>query len=629
MTRGTAVFATIRAVVSLLALIGFYVFAVGLIAGIMIGAFQLKDDLPGMPWVIAVTAGAGLIVLGSLWTLATWRPGLQPGVDVTPEEAPELWALVTELSEATHTRGPEQVRLIGDVNAAVSEDARFFGLFGGPRRMYLGVPLLLGLSVSQLRAVLAHEFGHFSGTHTRLGPLAYRGWQAIVSTVQQLQGNVFQWPLRVYMVFYILLSRGMSRSQEREADRLMVQIDGRANAQAALREVYVLTLYWSYYDTQYLGLGWGLDLAPTADGFFGGFDKLLVARADQIDEVRKKVPPEEPAEKSRQQMAEEMLSTHPPIGVRIAAMESIPDCAQARPYDDRRACALIPDFAKAAAATAEVAFIFGYRERLEWDELVGRIRTNSDQHTANTMYTAAAPLAKEPTATLATVVALSQAGRSTELVRAAYPDVTDEQVDKTVPAMFNALVRAAAVRAGMVRWRVSWTGADELVTDNGDVFDDESLGALLADAGTAVEAADRLAGVGVDLGSAGTVAIAETASAGQVLGGIADMKSDAATYDVLILDTGLVLAERPSETSDSGPSRLHRLQNSGSTTEIVARHRFVPYASMKRAKVSSRITVKAAITLADDTLLRLKEQTSSEYLAPKNDEVFKHYLNRV
>ena len=238
MTRGTAVFATIRAVVSLLALIGFYVFAVGLIAGIMIGAFQLKDDLPGMPWVIAVTAGAGLIVLGSLWTLATWRPGLQPGVDVTPEEAPELWALVSELSEATHTRGPEQVRLIGDVNAAVSEDARFFGLFGGPRRMYLGVPLLLGLSVSQLRAVLAHEFGHFSGTHTRLGPLAYRGWQAIVSTVQQLQGNVFQWPLRVYMVFYILLSRGMSRSQEREADRLMVQIDGRANAQAALREVY-------------------------------------------------------------------------------------------------------------------------------------------------------------------------------------------------------------------------------------------------------------------------------------------------------------------------------------------------------------------------------------------------------
>jgi hypothetical protein len=126
------VLATFRAVVSLLALIGFYVFAVGIIVGVIIGAIQLRDVLPGMPWVIAATAGAGLIVLGSLWTLATWRPGIQPGVDVTPEGAPELWALVSELSETTRTRGPEQVRLVGEVNAAVSEDARFFGLFGGP-----------------------------------------------------------------------------------------------------------------------------------------------------------------------------------------------------------------------------------------------------------------------------------------------------------------------------------------------------------------------------------------------------------------------------------------------------------------------------------------------------------------
>jgi Zn-dependent protease with chaperone function len=369
--------------------------------GVIIGAIQLRDVLPGMPWVIAATAGAGLIVLGSLWTLATWRPGIQPGVDVTPEDAPELWALVSELSETTRTRGPEQVRLVGEVNAAVSEDARFFGLFGGPRRMYLGVPLLQGLTVSQLRAVLAHEFGHFSGTHTRLGPLAYRGWQAIVSTVQQLQGNVFQWPLRVYMVFYILLSQGMSRSQEREADRLMVQIDGRANAQAALREIYVVSAYWSHYKDQFLSLGWGSDLAPTADGFFGGFEKLLAARADDIDAFRAKVPPEEPAEKTRQQIAQEMLNTHPPIGERIAAMESIPDRAQPTPYDGRSACALIPDFATAAAGTAEVAYVFGHRERLEWDDLIGRVLTTTDQSTANAIYKAAIRLTKESPSSLA------------------------------------------------------------------------------------------------------------------------------------------------------------------------------------------------------------------------------------
>jgi Zn-dependent protease with chaperone function len=367
------VLATFRAAVSLLALIGFYVFAVALVAGVMIGAFLLRDTVPGMPWVIAVTAAAGIVIIATLLAVATSRPQLKPGVDVTPEDAPELWALVTELSDVARTRGPEHIRLVGDVNASVSEESRFLGLVGGPRRMYLGVPLLQGLSVTQLRAALAHEFGHYSSAHTRLGPIAYRGWEAIVTTVQQLHGNAFQWPLRLYAGLYIVVSQGMSRSQEREADRLMVHIAGRSNAQGALRVIDVIAAAWSYYDDEYLGLGWGLDLAPTADGFFGGFEKLLAARTAELDALRAKALPEEPAEKSVKEIAQELLDSHPPIAVRIAAMETLPDRAEARPNDGRRACTLIPDFAKAASATAEESYVFGYRERLEWDDLCGRV----------------------------------------------------------------------------------------------------------------------------------------------------------------------------------------------------------------------------------------------------------------
>ncbi len=622
-------FATFRAAVSLLALIGFYVFAVGLIACVMFGAFQLRHTLPGMYWVMALTAGAGLIVIGSLWTLATWRPGVQPGVDVTPRDAPELWALVAELSEATGTRGPEQVRLVSEVNAAVSEDARFFGLFGGPRRMYLGVPLLQGLSVTQLRAVLAHEFGHFSGTHTRLGPVAYRGWQAIVSTVQQLQGNVFQWPLRFYMAVYILLSQGMSRSQEREADRLMVQTVGRANARAALREIYVLTVFWSHYNSEFLGLGWGYDLAPTAEDFFGGFEKLLTVRAADVDALRVSGPREEPAEKSTKELAMELLNTHPPIAVRIAAMETLPDRTDARPDDGRRACALIPDFAKIAAATAEESYVFGYRERLQWDDLVGRVATMGDQYTANAVYKSAAWLANEPTATLGTVVALSEAGRAQNLVRLAFPDVADGELEETVKIVFSSLVRAAIVHTGAARWRASWSGTAELVQADGEVLDDEHLGAQLADASTAAEAADRLGALGVDIDAVGALDAPEPANAGNVLGGISDMESDGARYDVLILDTGLVLAEVPSETAERGVTRLDLLQRSSSTAGIIARHRFVPYASMDSAKVSGTVIVKATIVFDDGTTLRLKERTSSEYLAPKNEEVFKYQLTHL
>jgi Zn-dependent protease with chaperone function len=182
-----------------------------------------------------VGAISALSVLIALVRMSTFRPPVKPGVDVTPEDAPALWALVNELADGVHTGAPAHIRLTHEVNAEVGEDAPFFGLSAAVRRMYLGVPLLQGLTVSQLRAVLAHEFGHYSSAHTRLAPLAYRGWQGVLATVRQLQGNVIQWPLRLYAGLYILMSLAMSRSQEREADRLMVQLAGRATSQAALR----------------------------------------------------------------------------------------------------------------------------------------------------------------------------------------------------------------------------------------------------------------------------------------------------------------------------------------------------------------------------------------------------------
>jgi hypothetical protein len=63
---------------------------------------------------------------------------------------------------------------------------------------------------------------------------------------------VIQWPLRFYAGLYIVMSLAMSRSQEREADRLMVQVAGRANSQAALREIHVIAAYWSAYDCDFL-----------------------------------------------------------------------------------------------------------------------------------------------------------------------------------------------------------------------------------------------------------------------------------------------------------------------------------------------------------------------------------------
>lgn len=614
--------ATFRAVASLVALAGFIILAFALIAAVMVGVFVLPTPTFVRGWLVAAALVGAVVIISGLWKAATSRPEPLPGVDIAAADAPELWAQVTELSAAAGTRGPDQIRLVSDARVAVSEDSRLLGLIGGPRRMYLGVPCLQGLSVTQLRAVLAHEFGHYSSAHTRLGPFAHRAYQAVMDVMRQLRGPDSHWLLRiygqvlwVYAAAYHTVSMAISRSQELEADRLMVQLAGRTNAQAALREVDLIGTYWSVYLEELIGPGWSVDLAPTVDGFVGGFQLWLAASIDL--DVMRELPPSPMGS----------LGTHPPTAERIVAMETLPD-RPASPRDDRRASTLIPAFATAAAATAEESYVFGYRERLEWDDLVGRVATMNDDRTANAVYRAAACLHKQQIPNLGTVVELAEAGRATELVKsiAGY----DSSLEEAANEVFSALVRAAVVHCGAGHWRMSWAqGYPELVTFSGKIVGAESLAALLADASTAPEAAARLAALEVDLTAAGPVVDNATVLVGEIVGGIADMAADETTYDVLILDTGLILAEKPHEDERGGWGRLNTLFRSGSAAAIAARHRFVPYELIASAKVSDRLKVRAAITLRDGTRLRLKARLFSDCLTEGSDKMFTSYVGRV
>ena len=127
--------------------------------------------------------------------------------------------------------------------------------------------------------------------------------------------------------------------------------------------------------------------------------------------------------------------------------------------------------------------------------LVDRVWTISDGRAADTLYAAAARLSGEKTATLNTIVDLSAAGRAKNLITAVSSTLSDE----VVSTWFISLVRDAVVRAGAANWRMPWSRPVELATPDGEVFDEESLAADLAQASTARDAAARLIALGVDL----------------------------------------------------------------------------------------------------------------------------------
>ncbi|MFC8192435.1 M48 family metallopeptidase [Cellulomonas sp. NPDC057328] len=600
---------TLRAALSVLMLAGFYVVAGGLVGGLL--------------WLTVLAFGAGaeagaaklgfvalvvvVALVRALWLVARARPEPEPGVELSPAAAPELWAAVRELAGVADTRVPDEIRLVPEVNAAVSEDARLLGLVGGRRRLYLGVPLVQALDVAQLRSVLAHELGHYSRSHTRLGPVAYRGRAVVLATVQQLSG-VVGWVLGGYARLYLLVSASVSRRQELEADELSVRVAGRAVAQATLRELPVVDTAWSFYTGTYLAAGWESGLAPTARGFFGGFGELLAARGSELAAVRSEAPPED----------QSVWDSHPSVAARVAAMERMPSADV--PRDTRPATVLVPGFADAATAVAEHTVRFEDRARLEWDELTARSVGVEQQRTADSVHRAVARLTGAPRGTLGTVLDLVAAGRGDELTRELGFTAADGDDEPPLHMVLRVVLRAGAAQSGAARWRHSWAGPAELVGRDGTPFPTDDVLPLATAPGGAHAARTRLAALGVDADAVGQVGARATAHGGDVLGGIANMQVGKAPHDVVVLDNGLLLVPCPKKT-EGGKDRIAALLASASVVELARQHRFVPFEDVASAAVLKRVPVRVSFTLHDGTVLELKELWSGERLTKDSDDL--------
>src|SRR5207244_2163286 len=75
-----------------------------------------------------------------------------------------------------HTRAPlpHRVYLTPDVNAAVFYHESLLSLFlPTPKNLIIGLGLVNQLNLSEFKAVLAHEFGHFSQNSMKLGTYVY------------------------------------------------------------------------------------------------------------------------------------------------------------------------------------------------------------------------------------------------------------------------------------------------------------------------------------------------------------------------------------------------------------------------------------------------------------------------
>ncbi len=323
----------LRGFLALVLMIGFYALAIAIAIGL---AYLPYAELRyGHRLHIKLALGCLLAAGSILWAVLPRVDRFDPpGPRLEPGEHPELFRQLESVASAVQEAMPADVYLLLDVNAWVSYRGGIMGL-GSRRVMGLGLPLLQTLTVRELQAVLAHEFGHYYGGDTALAPWVYKTRSMISRTLDSLEGKIIQRPFVWYMKMFLRITNGVSRQQEYSADAVAARVAGAQPLIKGLQKVHRVGAAFDAYVQNEVALplmrGYRV---PIAEGFAAFLQREGISRA--LDEGM------------TTQMSEAQgnpYDTHPPLNRRIEALSQLSELS-APELDNTPAIGLVQDVRK-------------------------------------------------------------------------------------------------------------------------------------------------------------------------------------------------------------------------------------------------------------------------------------------
>lgn len=210
--------------------------SVGLVAALVAISPLLLLKLIKVVWIPVAFGG---FMLKALWVKFEPPAGhaLQPG------EAPALEAEIERLRREAGAPPLRAILLDSSLNAGAASVPRALGLLGHEHYLVLGLPLMRLLDRDQLAAVIAHEFGHFGGGHSRFSGWIYRvraGWYRVLHGLAERRSwttaafvRFFGW----YAPYFDAYSFVLARAQEYDADATAARVVGAAPLAQALQRL--------------------------------------------------------------------------------------------------------------------------------------------------------------------------------------------------------------------------------------------------------------------------------------------------------------------------------------------------------------------------------------------------------
>lgn len=247
-----------RAWIAMAALAAFVVLYFALAGWFVATAWQLIVGAdPGgkdVFWGYLVGACAAFLALFMLKAVFFVKRGDSGGLtEITAREQPRLFKFLHALADEAHAPRPHRVYLSPQVNAAVFYDLSLLNLLlPSKKNLEIGLGLVNVLTLGELRAVLAHEFGHFTQSTMAIGRWVYITQQIaahLVARRDKLDGflmGLSQIDLRIAWIGWVLrlivwsirslvetafqavllVQRALSREMELQADLVAVSLTG-------------------------------------------------------------------------------------------------------------------------------------------------------------------------------------------------------------------------------------------------------------------------------------------------------------------------------------------------------------------------------------------------------------------
>jgi heat shock protein HtpX len=325
------------AVLAVMLVVGSYVITLLLAAACIYLPILWITYSPSIYALMALLAGlvlSGIMVTSLIPRRDKFAP---PGACLQLSRQPRLFAEINQIAKSLGEELPSDIFAVLDVNAWVAERGGWMGI-GDHRVMGLGLPLLQVLTVSQFRAVLAHEFSHYYTGDTSLAPWVYRARASMALTLSRLESRpeyirlltrnagaaaVYFIVIGILSFYWKLLLRTtmlVSRRQEFRADQLACWMAGSAALVEGLSTIpgasAVFPLYWQHEVLPVLQQGCR---PPILEGF-----KEFLTSPDISGIVSNIVTAELKGGKTNPE------DTHPPLGERIAAAELLPERKELR-----------------------------------------------------------------------------------------------------------------------------------------------------------------------------------------------------------------------------------------------------------------------------------------------------------